>query len=55
MGSKVACFVATAPELEGVSGQYFSTNLQAVPPARLARDDEVARRLWEISCQLVGL
>jgi retinol dehydrogenase-12 len=55
MGSKVACFVATSPEIEAVSGQYFSTNLQAVQPTRLARDDEAARRLWEISCQLVGL
>lgn len=55
LGSKVTCFVATAPELEGISGQYFSTHLRAVKLTRLARDDEAARHLWEISCQQVGL
>ena len=55
MGSRVARFVATAPEIEGVSGEYFSTNLQPVQPTRLARDDEAACRLWQISCRLVGL
>jgi NAD(P)-dependent dehydrogenase (short-subunit alcohol dehydrogenase family) len=54
-GSKVTCFVATAPELASVSGQYFSTRLQPEQPSTLACDDEAARRLWDMSSRLVGL
>lgn len=54
-GAKVTTYVATAPELAGVSGQYFSTGLEAVEPSRLARSDAGALRLWRLSAELVGL
>jgi NAD(P)-dependent dehydrogenase (short-subunit alcohol dehydrogenase family) len=54
-GAKVTTYVATAPELAGVTGAYFSTDLKAEQPSRLARSDSGARRLWEISAGLVGL
>jgi NAD(P)-dependent dehydrogenase (short-subunit alcohol dehydrogenase family) len=54
MGARTSIYVATAPDLEGVTGQYF----QDAAPAEtgpVARDDEAARRLWEVSARLVGL
>ncbi|HEY0510903.1 MAG TPA: SDR family oxidoreductase [Thermoanaerobaculia bacterium] len=46
--------LAAAPELEGVTGQYFEKGV-AVAPAPLARDEALAQRLWDVSARLVGL
>jgi NAD(P)-dependent dehydrogenase (short-subunit alcohol dehydrogenase family) len=46
--------LAASPDLEGVTGKYFEEEREAVP-APLARDEAVARRLWEVSAALVGL
>jgi hypothetical protein len=46
--------LAARPELDGVTGQYFE-NGRAVPPSRLAQDASLARRLWDVSAQLVNL
>ena len=54
-GARVVMHVATAPELEGVSGKYFSTGLREAAPSALAQDDAAARRLWEMSAKIVGL
>ncbi len=53
-GAQTTLYVATAPELEGVTGQYFESSRVAQPSAA-ARDADAARRLWEVSEQLVGL
>ncbi|MGD8316496.1 MAG: SDR family oxidoreductase [Myxococcales bacterium] len=52
-GAKSPIYVATAPELEGVTGRYFD-RLQEVRPSPAAMDEAAARRLWEISEELVG-
>jgi len=52
-GSYIVELVAS-PELEGVSGRYFEEG-QLVEPALLARDEALARRLWDESKRLVGL
>jgi retinol dehydrogenase 14 len=54
-GSRVTVHLATAPELAGVSGRYFSTDLREAEPSAMARDDASARRLWEMSEKLVRL
>jgi len=54
-GAKVTTYVATAPELDGVTGQYFSTRLKPEEASELARSEVAARRLWDISARLVGL
>lgn len=54
-GARVPVYLATAPELEGVTGQYFSTDLKAHPPSTPAQDDEAAATLWDMSAQLTGL
>jgi len=52
-GARVTMHVATAPELEGVSGKYFSTDLREATPSALAQDERVAARLWTMSEELV--
>ena len=50
--SRMPVQLATAPELEGVTGKYFTTG-RAAEPSRLAQDDAAARKLWEMSERLV--
>lgn len=52
-GSRVTMHVATAPELDGVSGKYFSTDLREAAPSALAQDDRAAAMLWAMSEELV--
>ena len=54
-GARVPLHLAVAPELDGVSEKYFSTDLRETEPSALAQDDAAARRLWELSARLVGL
>lgn len=54
-GARVPVHLAVAPELEGVTGRYFSTDLKAREPSPLALDDAAARKLWEMSARLTGL
>jgi retinol dehydrogenase-14 len=46
--------LAASPDLDGVTGRYFEEG-HPVPPALLAQDAALARRLWEVSAGLVGL
>ncbi len=53
-GAATSLHVATAPELDGVTGRYFADCREA-RPGRGAQDPAAARRLWEASEQLTGL
>lgn len=46
--------LAADPALEGVTGKYFEKK-RPVAPSALALDDRVARQLWDVSANLVGL
>ncbi|MWV44354.1 SDR family NAD(P)-dependent oxidoreductase [Paenibacillus sp. HJL G12] len=53
-GAETAVYLATAPELEKVSGQYFyKKNPQKL--STKADSTEDAKRLWEWSCEQVGI
>ena len=52
-GARASVRAALSPELEGVSGRYFD-KLEERLPSEAARDLEAARRLWEVSEQLVA-
>lgn len=52
-GARTSIHVATAPELEGVTGRYFDREKE-VRPSEAASDPEAARRLWELSERLVA-
>ena len=47
-GAKTTVYLATAPELDKVSGLYFQKS-KAKQPRKTARDDEAARKLWSLS------
>lgn len=47
-------YLANAPELESVSGQYYA-NRKTIPAPAQALDAEANRRLWEISEGMTGL
>jgi NAD(P)-dependent dehydrogenase (short-subunit alcohol dehydrogenase family) len=52
-GAATQCYVAARPELEGVTGEYFADCNRAQPSA-LARDAQLAERLWEESERIVA-
>lgn len=54
VGARAPLHLATAPELAGVSGTYLDGR-RVAQPSRSARDDGLARGLWERSAQLLGL
>ncbi|KAJ6820166.1 short-chain dehydrogenase TIC 32, chloroplastic [Iris pallida] len=52
-GAATTCFVALHPSLKGVTGKYF-LDCNEMAPSRLARDETLAKRLWDFSEQLVN-
>jgi retinol dehydrogenase 14 len=53
-GARTIIHVASSPEVEGVSGQYFS-GCRPMPSSPESRDPEAARRLWAVSERLTAL
>ena len=53
-GAKTSIYLASSPEVEGVSGRYF-VSCRERKPSSAAQDDAAARRLWEVSESLCGL
>jgi NAD(P)-dependent dehydrogenase (short-subunit alcohol dehydrogenase family) len=53
-GAQTSIYLATSAEVDGVTGKYFA-DMQAVKSSAASHDLEAARRLWEISLQMVGL
>lgn len=47
-GAETPLYLATSPEVEGVTGKYFD-NRKAKMPSALAQDDTAAERLWALS------
>jgi retinol dehydrogenase 12 len=52
-GARTSIFLASSPEVQGVSGKYFVKCKPRVP-SKAARDDGAALRLWQISEELTG-
>ena len=53
-GAKTSVYLATSPDVEGVSGRYFS-NLKETHSSNASYDEDAARRLWDVSLELTGL
>ena len=53
-GAATSCYVATRPELQGVSGEYFA-DCAVAKASRHVEDEALAERLWEVSERLTGL
>ncbi|MBW6474843.1 MAG: SDR family oxidoreductase [Anaerolineaceae bacterium] len=52
-GAQTSIYLASSPEVSGVSGAYFSES-KIVQPSKAAQDDDLALRLWEVSEQLIA-
>ena len=52
-GAQTSIYLASATEVEGVTGKYFANSKEAQPTS-VAQDDEAARRLWTASEQLIA-
>jgi NAD(P)-dependent dehydrogenase (short-subunit alcohol dehydrogenase family) len=53
-GAARIAWLATSPDVAGVTGKYFERN-RTVSPSALAQDDALAGDLWALSARLVGL
>ena len=52
-GTATQCYVATSPDLAGVTGYYFDDCNPAVPNEHM-QDDAMATKLWALTKQLVA-
>lgn len=52
-GARTSVYLASSPAVADVTGKYFA-RCREVRPARAARDDDAARRLWDVSAELVA-
>ena len=53
-GAKTSIYLASSPEVEGVSGKYFVKSKEA-SSSEASRDTSAMIRLWEISARMTGL
>jgi NAD(P)-dependent dehydrogenase (short-subunit alcohol dehydrogenase family) len=53
-GAQTIVYLASSPEVEGVTGEYF-VNCTATSSSPASYDDEAARKLWDVSASLTGL
>jgi NAD(P)-dependent dehydrogenase (short-subunit alcohol dehydrogenase family) len=54
VGARTPVYVASSPDLEGVTGKYF-VKCESAPSKPITHDLELAVRLWKISARLMGL
>ena len=52
-GSKCSIFLASSPEVQGVSGKYFNYDMKETRSSDKSYDETEAKRLWDVSEQLV--
>lgn len=52
-GAATSCYVALNPNMKGVTGKYFADCNEEKATAK-ARDEALAKKLWEFSDQLVN-
>ena len=53
-GARTSVYLASSPEVDDVSGKYF-VKCKEKQPRKWAQDPEAAKRLWQVSEDLVGL
>ena len=54
-GAKPTVFLASSPEVEGISGAFFNNKAVATQSSKLSYDEVAARRLWQVSAELTHL
>jgi len=53
-GSETSTYLASSPEVEGVTGKYF-VKCKERRSSPLSNDESVARKLWDVSARLTRL
>ena len=53
-GAETMVYLAASPEVEGKSGGYY-VDCKPAKTSALARDEAVAKKLWDVSAKLTGL
>jgi NAD(P)-dependent dehydrogenase (short-subunit alcohol dehydrogenase family) len=53
-GADTLIYLASSPEVEGVTGKYWTTR-KAIASSTQSYDEEAQKRLWVVSAQMVGL
>lgn len=53
-GAATAIYLATSPEVEGVTGKYFYRK-KAIQSSKASYDKELAKKLWDLSEELTGI
>jgi NAD(P)-dependent dehydrogenase (short-subunit alcohol dehydrogenase family) len=54
-GAKPSLFLASSPEVEGVSGAFFNNKAVAIKSSKITYDGATASRLWKVSSELTHL
>ena len=52
-GAKTSIYLASSPEIQGVSGKYFKKRKE-VELAEVSYDQEIVKRLWNVSVDLTN-
>jgi NAD(P)-dependent dehydrogenase (short-subunit alcohol dehydrogenase family) len=53
-GARTSVYLASSPEVEGVTGKYFVAS-KAVASSPASYDEDAARRLWQVSAEMTGI
>jgi NAD(P)-dependent dehydrogenase (short-subunit alcohol dehydrogenase family) len=53
-GAETSIYLAASAEVEGISGKYF-VKQKAVESSKDSYDENLARRLWQVSAELTGI
>ena len=53
VGAQTSIYLASSPAVEGVTGKYFA-DCQPVKSSPLSYDEQLAKRLWQVSQELTG-
>lgn len=54
-GARSSIYLASSPEVEGVTGRYYGSNCKPSTPSAIALDIDTQERLWSISMAMTGL
>ena len=52
-GAETGVFLASSPDLEGISGEYFVRN-KSTRSSKISYDGDIARKLWQVSADITG-
>lgn len=53
-GAETLVYLASSPEVEGVSGEYFA-DMKIARSSEASKDMEVAAKLWQVSAEMAGI